>query len=723
MPVEVNSAARTWTLSGGRTSYVMHQDEQGRLLHLYWGPRLPGDALQFHPEDYRSFASFDLPVSVLPMELPVCGSGWYGVPSVGIRDCRGDEVVELRVQSFEILPGKPSLPGLPATYAESADEADSIIFHLEDPVSGLKADALYTVFTQSGIITRSLSLKNAGSSPLTVTSLLSASVPLWQENLDAVHLKGAWARERQVTRQPLTGGEFRISSSRGASGHEANPFLALCERNTDEFSGHVWAASLVYSGSFLASCRKDIFGHTRLSVGMNPDVFAWRLEPGESLTSPEAVLVFSEAGFNGASQLLHTLYRTRLARGFWRDRARPILLNSWESAYFDFDEARLLEIARKGAEIGVELFVLDDGWFGRRYSDNSSLGDWTANPDRLPEGLSGLSDKLHRMGLLFGLWFEPEMVSPDSDLYRAHPDWCLHVDGRPRTEARQQLILDLSRAEVQDYIISAVSSVLSSARIDYVKWDMNRNMTEAFSPVLPPERKKETQHRYMLGLYRVLETITSAFPEVLFESCSGGGGRFDPGMLYYMPQTWTSDDTDAVERLKLQYGTSFVYPACSMGAHVSAVPNHQTGRTVPFRMRKDVALGGNFGFELDPGKLSPPEMEEAAKAVAQVRELRELTRTGTFWRLLSPFEGQTAAWAFVSEDRRDVLLCAYTVLVVPNSAPVRIRLHGLLPEAWYETEDGRRFLGAALMYQGITMIPRGDFDSMVLRLKAAGQAG
>ena len=718
MPVEFNSAARTWTLSGGDTSYVLHRDEQDRLLNLYWGRRIPADALCFDPADYSSFAAFDLPVSVLPLELPVCGSGWFGTPAVGIRDARGDEVVDLRFISAEVFPGKPSLPGLPATYAEPDDEADTLSILLEDAVSGLKVTARYTVFAESGAVTRNLTLENAGSAPLTVTSLLSASVPLWRGDLDAVHLNGAWARERRILRTPVGPGDFRISSARGASGHEENPFLALCERNTDEFRGSVWSASLVYSGSFQALCHTDIFGHPRLSVGMNPEVFSWLLNPGETFTSPEAVLVYSGDGFNGMSQKYHSLYRDRLARGTWRDCPRPVLLNSWESAYFDFDENRLLEIAKKAADIGAELFVVDDGWFGRRTSDNSSLGDWVENPERFPSGLSGLSARLHAMELQFGLWFEPEMVSPDSDLYRAHPDWCLHVEGRPRTQGRQQLILDLSRPEVQEYIISAVSAVLSSAGVDYVKWDMNRNMTEAFSFVLPPERKKETQHRYMLGLYHVLETITSAFPDVLFESCSGGGGRFDPGMLFYMPQTWTSDDTDAVERLKLQYGTSFVYPASSMGAHVSAVPNHQTGRTVPLKMRGDVALGGNFGFELDPGKLLPEELEEAKQMVSRVKSLRDLTRRGTFWRLLSPFEGQVTAWSFVSENRKEVLLCAYSALSVPNSAPTRVCLHGLIPEVGYKTEDGRLFSGAALMYHGITLPLRGDFSSTVLLLKA-----
>ena len=718
MPVEMNPNARTWTLSGGNVSYVLHADSENRLLHLYWGPRLPGDALSWDPSDYFSFISFDLPVSMLPLELPVCGSGWYGTPAVGILNASGDDVTDLRFVSAKILPGKPSIPGLPAVYTEKDDEAETLSVLLEDKLTGLQVTALYTVFADSGIITRCLSLSNNGNAPLTVTSLQSASIPFWRSDLDLIHLNGAWARERRIIRTPVSEGEFRIASARGASGHEENPFLALCEQNADEFSGCVWGASFVYSGSFQASCRVDLFAHTRLSIGMNPQVFSWRLEHGETLTSPETVLAFSDSGFNGMSQMYHSLFRTRLVRGYWRDRSRPVLINNWEGTYFDFNEERLLAIAEKAAEIGVELFVLDDGWFGKRNSDNCSLGDWTVNREKLPGGLAGLSGKLHTMGLKFGLWFEPEMVSPDSDLYRAHPDWCLHVDGRPRTEARSQLILDLSRPEVQEYIIASVSNVLASAGVDYVKWDMNRNMTEAFSAVLPPERKKETQHRYMLGLYRVLETVTSAFPQVLFESCSGGGGRFDPGMLYYMPQTWTSDDTDAVERLKLQYGTSMVYPVSAMGAHVSAVPNHQTGRTVSLKTRGNVAAAGNFGFELDLAKLSRVELDTARELVEHAKRIRNLTREGTFWRLLSPFEGSQTAWSFVSENQKEVLLYVYGALSVPNTAPLRVRLRGLLSEAWYETEDGRRYHGAALMHQGITVFLRGDFDSSVLLLRA-----
>ena len=718
MPIQYHASTKTWTLSGGHTSYVLHCDSEGRLMNLYWGSKIPAGAISFHPEDYAPVASFDLPASILPFELPVNGSGWYGTPAVGITNAAGDDVVDLRFVSAKVLSGKPGLPGLPATYAENAEEADSLSLLLKDELTGLSVTALFSVFADSGIITRSLKLENQGNSPLTVTSLLSASVPFWQSDLDVVHLKGAWGRERQIVRTSLSRNELVIASARGASGHEDNPFLALCEKNANEFSGSFWGCSLVYSGSFRMSCRVDNFGHARLSAGMNPEVFSWKLDPGESLVSPEAVLAFSDEGLNGLSQHYHRLYRTRLARGSWRDRSRPVLINNWEGTYFDFDEERLLGIAEKAAVLGIELFVLDDGWFGRRNSDHCSLGDWIENREKLPNGLAGLSERIHQLGLMFGLWFEPEMVSPDSDLYRAHPDWCLHVQGRTRTEARSQLVLDLSRSEVQEYLISAISDVLTSASVDYVKWDMNRNMTESFSAVLPPERKKETQHRYMLGLYRVLETITTAFPEILFESCSGGGGRFDPGMLFYMPQTWTSDNTDAVERLRLQYGTSVVYPASAMGAHVSAVPNHQTGRCVSLRMRGDVALSGNFGFELDLTKMTPEEVEMSRSLVDQAKSVRDLTRTGTFWRLLSPFEGQETAWAFVSEDQQDVLLCVFRVLSVPNSAPLRIHLRGLRSDWIYRLENGAEYHGSFLMNHGLTVSLCGDFSSRIFRFHA-----
>ncbi len=717
MSVCISNDQKTVYLSGGNVSYVLFRDSDDRLLNVYWGPALPVDSFRFDFRDYHSFISFDLPLLRQPLDIPCCGTGWYGTPAVSVQNDAGDDVTDLRVVSFSVSPGKPGLPGLPALYTESDSEAETLTVVLADNMTGLRVEAFYTVFHSSGAIARSLRLYNNGTNPLRIRGLQSASVPLWESELDLIHLKGAWARERAVIRTPAGEGEYRISSARGASGHEENPFIALCDRNADEFSGRVWAESLIYSGSFQASCLVDNAEHARMSIGMNPEVFSWLLNPGDSFQSPEAVLVFSADGLNGMSRIYHTLYRSRLARGAWRDRSRPVLINNWEGTYFRFTEKKLLAIAEKAKEIGVELFVLDDGWFGKRNSDNCSLGDWTENRRKLPSGLSGLSEKIHALGLSFGLWFEPEMVSPDSRLYRAHPDWCLHVAGRPRTEARNQLILDMSRKEVQDYVISAVSAVLSSAAIDYVKWDMNRNMTEPFSAALPPERKLETQHRYMLGLYRELEAIVSAFPYVLFESCSGGGGRFDPGMLYYMPQTWTSDDTDAVERLKIQYGTSMVYPASAMGAHVSAVPNHQTGRSTSLHLRGDVALAGNFGFELDLTKMSAAELAEASDMIRRVKRFRDLTRNGTFWRLLSPFSGNYAAWAFVSEDRKEALLCAYRILSVPNTPPLRLRLRGLLPDAWYSDENGTAYHGSVLMHHGLTIALNGDFSSAVIYLK------
>ena len=719
MSITVSADRKTFYLSGGNTSYVLHMDEDRRLVNLHWGARIADGSLFYSPSDYYGGASFDTDLSRIPLDLPCCGNGWYGTPAVGVRNAHGDDVTDLRVISFRIEPGKPALSGLPSSYVEDSSEADTLIVELSDDWTGLRVDALYSVYQSSGIIARSLNIRNTGSQSLVLTSVLSASVLLWESSPDLIHLKGSWARERAVVRTAAGEAEHRISSARGASGHEENPFIAVCEKKADEFTGRVWAMNLVYSGSFQAFCKTDCAGRPRLSIGLNPEVFSWKLEPGESFQSPEAILVFSDRGLNGMSQLFHSLYRTRLVRGAWRDRSRPVLINNWEGTYFGFTEKRLLAIAEKAKAIGIELFVLDDGWFGRRNSDNCSLGDWTVNHRKLPSGLSGLSEKLHTMGLQFGLWFEPEMVSPDSRLYRSHPDWCLHVPGRQRTEARNQLVLDLSRPEVQDYIISAVSSVLASAQIDYVKWDMNRNMTEAFSEALPSDRRLETQHRYMLGLYRVLEKITSSFPDILFESCSGGGGRFDPGMLYYMPQTWTSDDTDAVERLKIQYGTSFAYPVSSMGAHVSAVPNHQTGRITPMRTRGEVAMGGNFGFELDLAKLSSEDLSEAADLVRRVKDIRSLTRTGTFWRLLSPFEGMYTAWSFVSEDHQNVLLCVYMSLSSPNSSPLRLRIPGLDPSVYYRNEeDGTVYHGSALMNAGLTVRLNGDFSSRVFRFSA-----
>lgn len=704
-------------LQGRGYSYCLQLDEEGRLLNLHWGGRIPDADLSQLLSFYWEGASFDLRYGRLPLELPTPGAGYYGTGALSAVNPNGDSILCLQYKGYTLTAGKPALPGLPASYVESPDEAQTLTLLLEDELLGLRVRLMYTVFANYDVLARSMAVENAGKAPLELTCMLSASVPLYGCDYDLLHLKGGWGRERAPQRVPLNQAISRVESRRGASGHEQNPFLAVLEKSATEFQGRVWGQTLVYSGSFLAEAAVNNFGHTRLSIGLHPDMCHWRLAPGESFQTPEALLVYSDQGLNGMSQAFHALIRQRVCRGYWRDRQRPVLINNWEGTYFDFTEEKLLAIAEKARDIGVELFVLDDGWFGKRNTDTCSLGDWVVNLDKLPGGIRGLSEKMHGLGLLFGLWFEPEMVSPDSDLYRAHPDWCLHAKDRVRTQARHQLILDLSRQDVQDYVIQAVASVLERDGVDYVKWDMNRNMTEPFSALLPAEGQLETQHRYMLGLYRVLETLTARFPKVLFESCSGGGGRFDCGLLYYMPQTWTSDDTDANERLQIQYGTSIVYPPAAMGAHVSAVPNHQTGRIASFQMRGNVALAGNFGFELDLTALPQQELDQAKEQVLAIKSLRDTLQKGVFTRLESPFEGNFAAWQFLSQDGADLLFCAYQRLVQPNPLSHRIRLRGLEPEACYRTEDGQSYSGGRLMEVGLPIpLPKEDFSSYILRL-------
>lgn len=720
MSIFYDENQKSFYLGAGKASYVLHVDEDGRLLNQHWGARVPDGAIQPDLSHYPTLASFDPRTNALPWELPTRGSGWYGEPAVAATNAKGDDMVQLTYVSHAIYMGKNRLPGLPATFARREGDAETLEIELMDRLTGLRVTAVYGVFERTGAITRSLRLKNESGEDMQINGVLSASAPVHGSGYDVIHLKGAWARERHVMRQTQGEGEYRIFSQRGASGHEANPFLALCEKSATEFSGEVWAVSLVYSGSFEALSYVNNTENSRLSIGLNPDVFTWKLEPGETFVSPEAAMVYSPDGLNGMSHAFHRLYSENLMRSKWFERDRPILINNWEATYFNFNEEKILQIARRAKELGVEMLVLDDGWFGKRNTDNCSLGDWVVNPEKLPGGLNGLSDRLHDLGLKFGLWFEPEMISPDSDLYRAHPDWCLHVDGRARVEMRNQLILDLSRKEVQDYIIESVSAVLESARIEYVKWDMNRNMTEPFSGAQTPARQKETQHRYMLGLYRVLEEITARFPEILFESCSGGGGRFDPGMLYYMPQTWTSDDSDAAERMFIQYGTSFVYPPCAMGAHVSAVPNHQTGRTTAMQTRGDVALGGNFGFELDLSQLSDADAETVRRLIEREKQVRTLVRTGEFTRLLSPFDHPYAAWQFRARDNSEALVCAYRLMTRPATPHLLLRASGLDESAVYMDDDGNTCSGAALTRYGLWLHLPGDFTSKVIHLRRIG---
>lgn len=726
MGIQYDAEKRIFHLKSTKTSYIFQADHRGYLIHLYWGrPISDADLTSFLPIIERPFSPMtDLEepyfsLDVVAQEFPGYGTSDFRQPAYQMQFQDGSTAAELLYQSHRIIPGKPQLEGLPATYVESDEEAVTLEITLLDPVSKMEVILSYSVLEQFGAITRSVRYVNRGNQSVRLLRALSASVDFHYQSLEWIQLSGAWAKERWMHRQPLAPGVQSVESRRGSSSHQHNPFIALVEPSTTEDRGDAYGFSFVYSGNFLASLEVDQHQTTRVSMGINPFDFNWLLESGESFQAPEVVMVYSNEGLGGMSRQYHKLYRTRLSRGVYRDQVRPILVNNWEATYFDFNQDKLIHLADEAKRLGIELFVLDDGWFGKRDNDRCSLGDWFENRAKLPNGLAGLAEELQERNLQFGLWLEPEMVSVDSELYRVHPDWCLHVPNRRRTEGRFQLILDLSRQEVCDALIDNLSKVLSSAPISYIKWDMNRNMTEVGSAGLPSTRQRETAHRYMLGLYHVLETITGRFPHILFESCSGGGGRFDPGMLYYMPQTWTSDNSDAIARLKIQYGTSLVYPVSSMGAHVTAVPNHQLRRTTPLSTRGNVALSGNFGYELDLTKLTDEEKLEIEQQVNQCKELRHLTFNGDFYRLRSPFEGNETAWMFVSEDQDEVLVFWMKVLAEPAEPLRRLKLRGLDPTGVYvDQSTGAEWHGDTLMHAGI-QIPRtrGDFQSVSWHFK------
>lgn len=700
--------ANTFHLKNDLISCVLslHENE---LMMSYLGAAIDNPPV-YHWNDPHD--SFDLPNDRRPYACPTDGNGDYRPAMVRVRDANGQRSTMLRYVAHRIVAGKPSLEGLPATYAYKDEEACTLQIDLMDAHSMLMVTLSYTIIDGFAAIVQNACYHNTGETPLKLENAASFCLHL-PGRYDLMHLHGAWARECAIERIPPATLTRVIDSSRGASGHEHNPFVALLQAHTTEFHGECYGVNLVYSGDFKICVDENAYDSTRIVAGLNPRTFEWNLGAGESFQAPEAVCVYSCHGINDMSQTFHRLYRTRLCKGYWRDRVRPVLINNWEATYYDFNHEQIMNIARSAADAGVELFVLDDGWFGKRDNDNSSLGDWTANKGKLPNGLEALAKEIVDLGIGFGLWVEPEMVSPDSQLYRSHPDWCLHAQDRSRTQARNQLVLDMSRTEVQDYVIDAISVLLKNAPISYIKWDMNRNFTQVGSAALASMQQGEVSHRYMLGLYRVLSVITDAFPKVLFESCSGGGGRFDAGMLYYMPQTWTSDNTDAVARLRIQHGTSLCYPICAIGAHVSAVPNHQTQRNTSLEMRGHVAITGNFGYELDLSAQTAADLDQIRQQITLVKSLRETTQRGIFTRLLSPYEGNITAWQFHDEKR--VILCCYQTLAQPNPAPFTIRLHGLALDAKYRCQDGDIVSGDQLMHAGIRCtFPQGDFVSRLI---------
>lgn len=692
------------------TTYAFGVFEDKAVVHLYWGKKLVNDLPQNIYAEWgkRSFSASDLTkqsTNCMPLEFSTYGSADMRIPSFNATYGDGSMISKFKFSGYEITSGKPKLAGLPSTYTESTDKTDTLTIELKDERTNMAAYISYTVFEDFDAITRSSKFVNGGDK-VSVRAAMSATLDFSGiTDYDIVHLDGAWARERYITRNKIVSGNQNVESRYGASSAMHNPFIALCDKNATENSGDVYGFNLVYSGNFTAGVDLDAYGFARAYIGINPFNFNYVLENGESFQTPEAVLVYSDKGFGEMSRRYHNFYRKRLCRGKYRDSERFVLINNWEATYFNFNEEKIYEIAKKASKIGVDTMVLDDGWFGKRNNDDCSLGDWKVNTDKLKGGLSPLIKKVNELGMHFGLWFEPEMISRNSDLYREHPDWALQVKGIESTESRQQLTLDMSRKDVCDYVINAVSDILRNNNIEYVKWDMNRYMTEPGSLLLPPEKQGEVMHRYMLGLYYVLETITSEFTNVLFESCAGGGGRFDAGMLAFMPQTWTSDNTDALDRLFIQYGTSLVYPFSAMGAHVSAVPNHQLKRTTPFEMRCNVAMLGQFGFELDLNKCSDAELETAQNAIKTYRELGRVFHFGDCYRISSPFETDISAMQFVSEDKNTVVLAINSKFAHANAGYTYLRLEGLCENAKYKLRNtAETFGGDYLMNNGVKFV-------------------
>ena len=740
MAIQFHEKAREFHLYNKEVSYIMKIMENGQIENLYYGKRIKDreDFSYLHEEISRPLTSVNVPEpGVLSMEYtkqeyPSYGTGDYRSPAFTVLQEDGSRISAFAYVGHNIFNGKKELKPLPATYTESDEEAQTLEIILYDDLIDTELVLSYTIYEAYPVITRNARFTQKGTEKIVLERALSMSVEFGDMDFEMVHLAGAWARERYVKTRKLEMGIQSIQNLHGTgSSAEHNPFLALKRPHTTESQGEVYGFSLVYSGNFLAQTEVTTFDLTRVTMGIHPEGFSWELNQGETFQTPEVVMVYSDQGLNKMSQVYHRLYRTRLMRGYWRDKARPILLNNWEATYFDFNEEKILNIAKKAKEVGVELFVLDDGWFGARNDDYRGLGDWYVNLEKLPDGISGLSRKIEALGLKFGLWVELEMVNKDSDLYRAHPDWIIGAPGRFESHGRHQHVLDFSRKEVVDYIYEMISKVLRESSISYIKWDMNRYMSEPYSRGASAAHQGMVMHKYILGVYDLYTRLTTEFPEILFESCASGGARFDPAMLYFAPQTWTSDDTDASERVKIQYGTSMVYPVVSMGSHVSAVPNHQLLRTTPLETRGNVAYFGTFGYELDLNLLSDEEIEIVKKQIAFMKQYRDLIQVeGDFYRLLSPFAGNDAAWMVVSRDQTEAIAGFYQRLNKINAFWLRLRLQGLSEDSLYEVSrnvlgetKSYQAYGSELMYAGIPIDREelnekgGDFASLLYVLK------
>lgn len=732
--ISYNENERIFKLDTPNTTYMIGiVDEENFVGHIYYGKRLKeadaaylmrtGEPPFVPSKNVRERCSF---FDCFPFEYPTAGVGDYREGCIGIRTAAGHVGSALSYVSHEIIDGKPALEGLPATFG-TKEECSTLKLVCEDNYVGMQVELLYTVFYDTDVITRSVKVTNIGKEYFYLTKVFSACIDMDNKEFDMITLHGSWARERHIQRKTVGYGIQNVSSFRGGSSHQDHPFLALVDKHTTQEQGEVYAMNFVYSGNFRAQAEVSQFDTVRMSMGIHPENFCWKLESGESFQAPEVVMVYTDKGLDAMTIAFHRLYKKHLIRGIYKDKKRPILINNWEATYFEFTTEKLLSIAKEAAKLGIEMLVMDDGWFGKRNSDNCALGDWKVNEEKLNGGLKYLVDEVNKLGMKFGIWFEPEMISPDSDLYRAHPDWAIAIPGRPGTQSRQQFVLDLSRQEVVDCVYEQVATVLRSANIEYVKWDMNRQLTDIGSYALAADRQGELYHRYVLAVYQMQDRLTKEFPNLLLENCSGGGARFDPGMLYFSPQIWCSDDADAIERLEIQEGTALIYPLSTMGAHVSDCPNHTVGRVTPFETRGIVALAGTFGYELDVTKIPQENRDMIPTQVAMYHKYNDLVREGDYYRIASYSQNHKFdCWQIVSEDKSQALVTFVQVLNRPNFKSRRILLKGLDENRRYRVAFINDDNIAEIVYSGDTLMkagllvpnPWGDFQARLISLIA-----
>ena len=727
MPIIFDGEKKIFKLDTAGSSYVIRVDQNGFLLHLYYGAKIPDVNLPDFEKRCR-YASFSATTpeadgdywsgftpDTWPFEVGCNGCADMRTASLQIRNSDGNAATDVRYVSHKIYPGKPGIPGLPALFADEPSDCETLEILTRDETTGAEVTLVYTVFEKLAAMTRSLIVANASEKAFAIERVMSFCMDMNSSDYDLISLYGRHMKERDFERRPLSHGVQGVYSRRGSSSHSQNPFIALIGRGGNEEYGEAYGFNLVYSCNFSAIVDVDYNNSSRVMMGINPDDFGWTLQPGERFYTPEAVLVYSGEGLGGMSRTFHRLYNRHLVRGEWAHKKRPLLINNWEGTYFDFDDDKLYAIAAWAKETGLEMFVMDDGWFGKRDDDTNSLGDWVVNEKKLKGGIAPLVKRVKALGLKFGIWYEPEMISPDSDIYRAHPDWCIHVPNRARSLGRHQCVMDMTRADVRDYLFNIMSEVLANNDIDYLKWDFNRNISEAGSALLPPEKQKEFYHRYILGTYELMDRINKAYPHLLVEGCSGGGGRYDPGILYYAPQSWCSDNTDALSRIDIQFGTSLCYPASMQGAHVSA------SRRTSYETKRNVAMWGSFGYELDPAKISDEDRAVIKTQIADYHKYYDLIHYGDLYRLICPWDDPyRAAWAFVSEDKTEFM---FTVVVkLYNEARnFFIKMKGLDPDKKYVCEEtGEVFSGALLMNAGLSLYhyPNGDGESFALHFKA-----